>query len=123
MIRTDQVAGSGGYATELSRHWPRGGDVRAVASRFALVVALVFLIIAFSLLRPETFFTIALQSALVGQIVVVVLALVRRGKIAASVQRVIEAATGYVACYGTTALKPSTLPSNAIWGVEYVSGE
>jgi hypothetical protein len=115
MMREDQVLRSAGHATELWRHSPRGGDVRAVAGRYALVVALVFLIIAFSLLRPETIVTTAtLQSILVAQTMAVVLALVRSGQDRG--ERTAGDRTGnrvLAACYGTTAIKPSTLPSNA----------
>src|SRR5215216_6690287 len=52
------------------------GRVGAFAGRYAVVLALLALIVVFSLLRPDTFFTTGnLQSILVTESVLVILAL------------------------------------------------
>jgi ribose transport system permease protein len=66
----------GSAAAERGRLAPRQFDPRAVAGRYALVLALLAMIVIFSVLRPDTFFTTAnFKSILVSESVLVVLAL------------------------------------------------
>jgi ribose transport system permease protein len=85
MAHTPAEAGPAPDAPELrppadvrGRRWEPelGWDLRSLLGRYAVVLALLAMVIAFSLLRPDTFFTIGnFRTILITQAVLVVLAL------------------------------------------------